>query len=118
MSTILVVDDDREMGRLLKTLFELEGHQVVVVPRYEEVFSALHRVLPDVVLLDVRLQNKETIELVHKMRQEEGLNDIPVVMTSGMDRRRECLEAGADLFILKPFLPDEVVRMVGGLLKQ
>jgi DNA-binding response OmpR family regulator len=118
VTTILVVDDDREMGRLMRTLFELEGYEVVIARDYQEILPALRQVLPDVVLMDLRVQNQETIALVREIREEEGLSGIPVVMTSGMDRRRECLEAGADVFVLKPFLPDELVRMVVDLLAE
>jgi len=114
----MVVDDDQQIGRLLKTLFELEGHEVVVACSYQEILPLLRQVVPDVVLMDVRVQNQETINLVRQIQQEEGLGDIPVAMTSGMDLRQECLEAGANLFILKPFLPDEVIRAVGDLLKR
>ena len=117
MTTVLIVDDDREMGRLLRTLFELEGHQVVVVPAYEDVINSLREVKPDVVVMDVRLHGEETIDLVPQIRQDAQLAAMPLVMTSGMDRRRECIDAGADHFVLKPFLPDDLVRMVGELLK-
>jgi len=88
VSTILLVEDDRNAARLLRTLFELENHHVVVTPAYQEVVPALRQVLP------------------------------AVVMTSGMDCRWRCLEAGADLFVLKPFLPDQLVEAVIGLLKR
>ena len=118
MSTILLVEDDRNAARLLRTLFELENHHVVVTPAYQEVVPALRQVLPDAVLMDVLIQGQETIELVRQMRQEEDMTHIPVVMTSGMDCRWRCLEAGADLFVLKPFLPDQLVEAVIGLLKR
>lgn len=118
-STIMVVDDDRNIGRLLKTLFELEGYHVVVASTCAEVLPLLRRTLPDVALMDVHVQDQETIELVRQMRQDEkAAYHIPVVMTSAMDRRRECLDAGADLFIIKPFLPDELVRTVIDLLRR
>jgi len=116
MAKVLVIDDDREMGRLLRTLFELEGHQVTVASRYQDVLPTARQFHPDVVLMDVLLQGKETVELMHQMRQEKGLSHIPVVMTSGMDKRRECLEAGATEFVLKPFLPGEMVEIVKELL--
>jgi DNA-binding response OmpR family regulator len=114
---IMVVDDDREMGRLLRTLFEMEGYQVSVVPVYEEILSTARQVMPDIVLMDVRLRGKETVDLMRQMRADVGLKRIPVVMTSGMDLGRECMEAGAKLFVLKPFLPDELVRTVGRLIE-
>ena len=115
---VMIVDDDRNIGRLLKTLFELEGHHVVEASTCQEVLPLLRQALPDVALMDVQLHGQETIALVRQMRQDEKAAHIPVVMTSAMDRRRECLEAGADLFIIKPFLPDELVQTVIDLLKR
>jgi DNA-binding response OmpR family regulator len=50
-----------------------------------------------------------------RRKTDERLTSVPLVMTSAMDCRRECLEAGADQFILKPYLPDELVQEVGCL---
>ena len=115
MSTIMVVDDDREMGRLMKTLFELGHHRVIVTPTYQDILPVMRQALPDAVLMDVRVQGQETIDLVRQVRQEARIAHIPVVMTSGADCRPQCLEAGADGFVMKPFLPDELVDMIVGL---
>jgi len=112
VSTILIVDDDRGMIRLLRTLFELEGFDVATVSSFEEVLPTCRQISPSVVLMDLRLRGQETLPLLRRMRQEKDLARIPVVMTSGMDCRHRCLEAGADLFLLKPFLPSEVVGAV------
>ncbi len=73
MSNILVVDDDREMGRLLKMLLELEGHRVIVTRMYEEILSSLRETMPDVAFFDVRVQDQETIPLVSQIRQDAAL---------------------------------------------
>jgi CheY-like chemotaxis protein len=114
----MVVDDDQEMVRLLRTLFEMESYDVIVTRAYRDILGTLRESQPDVLLMDVRVQGRETIGLMSKIREDAGLAEIPVVMTSGMDRRRECLDAKADLFIMKPFLPDALIEMVGGLLKE
>lgn len=118
MSTILVVDDDPEVGRLLTILLELEGHQVILVPAYQEVLPVLRRDLPDAVVMDLRIQGQETVELVRQMRREDELAHIPVVMTSGTDCQRRCVEAGADLFVLKPFSPHQLIEAVVGLVNR
>lgn len=119
MTTILLVEDNPGTRRLLKLLFEMEGYRVIDTDRYDEVVSLFCRWLPDAVLMDVRLHGRQTIDLVPQMRSkvEEKVNDVPLVMTSAMDCRRECLEAGADQFILKPYLPDELVQEIGSLAK-
>jgi DNA-binding response OmpR family regulator len=119
LNTIMLVEDDRQIGRLMKMLFELEGYRVVATNDYEEVLPLLREALPNILLMDVHVQGQHTIDLVRQMRQSgENVAHIPVVMTSAMDCRRECIEAGADQFILKPFLPDEVVEEVTDLSRQ
>lgn len=117
MSNVVVVDDDREMGRLLKMLLELEGHQVVVIRMYEEILSNLRQTMPDIAVFDVRVQDQETIPLVSQIRQDATLAHIPIVMASGMDRSHECLRAGANRFMLKPFTPDALITVMKELLK-
>lgn len=116
MRKIVIVDDDPNMSRLMRTLFELEGFEVASAQRYQEILPIIRQVRPDAVLMDVRVQGKETLDVVRQMRQEPALTNIPVVMTSGMDYRKQCLEAGANGFMLKPFIPDEIIRMVGTLI--
>jgi CheY-like chemotaxis protein len=115
MLTIMLVEDNAGTRRLLKLLFEMEGYQVIDTDSYDEVVSLFHQMLPDAVLMDVQVHGRETIDLVRKMRTFGRVAGIPLVMTSAMDCRRECLEAGADQFILKPYLPDELVQQVGSL---
>lgn len=115
---IVIVDDDPQMGHLLRVLFELEGFEVVITQRYPDILPTIQQAQPDAVLMDVRVQGQETLGLVRQMRQEPDLTDIPVVMTSGMDYQKQCLEAGANSFILKPFIPDEMVQTIGTLLNK
>lgn len=119
MTTIMLVEDNPGTRRLLKLLFELEGYRVIDTDSYDEVVSLFRQWLPDAVLMDVRLHGRQTIDLVPQMRSKAGatVTNVPLVMTSAMDCRRECLEAGADQFILKPYLPDELVQEVGSLAK-
>lgn len=118
MKKIVIVDDDPHTSRLMRILFELEGFEVVIAQRYPDILPTIQQAQPDAILMDVRVQGRETLDLVHQMRQEPGLKHIPVVMTSGMDYHKQCLQAGANRFILKPFVPDEIVQTVGTLLNE
>jgi DNA-binding response OmpR family regulator len=58
---------------------------------------------PDMVILDIHLGSKETLEEVRAIRVSASWRKLPVLMTSAIDRRQACLRAGANDFILKPF---------------
>ena len=116
MHTVMLVEDDREVGRLVKFLLELEGYRVVSTDVYEDVLPLLQETQPDLMLMDVHVRGKETIDLISRVRVlDSRAADTVLVMTSARDCYLECLQAGADRFIPKPFLPDQIVEEVGCL---
>ncbi len=115
MTTILVVDDDQVFRELLTTIFELEGYQTVVASRPDEVVPTAREVKPALVLMDVHIARGDTLDVLRQIRQDNALNGVPVVMTSGLDRSGECLAIGADVFLLKPFRPSEVLKAIADL---
>ncbi len=119
MSKVMLVEDDVTMLSLLTTLLEMEGFEVVKTT--DENPDLLHRLLleqrPDLILLDVHLRQFNGLDLLKQIRQEPELSRIKMLMSSGMDFRRECLEAGADDFILKPYMPDALIAQIQHLLK-
>lgn len=120
MPTIMLVEDNEGTRRLLRLLFEMEGYRVIDTDRYDEIVPLFCQSLPDAVLMDVQVHGKETFSLAREMRLLGGVRaaEIPLIMTSAMDCRRQCLEAGADQFILKPYLPDELVQEVNGWVRR
>ena len=115
----MLVEDNFDTGRLMRLLFELEGYRVIFTDIYEDVLPLLQQTLPDVVLMDVHVQGRQTTDLIPSVRVLDGRASATVlVMTSAEDCYRECLKAGADRFILKPFLPDQVVKEIGCLCEQ
>ncbi len=118
MSTILVVDDDQVLGGLLRTVLELEGYQAVVVTHREDVVPTARRVKPALVLMDVHISHGDTLDVLRELKADETLKTTPVMMTSGMERSAECLDAGADDFLLKPFHPSEVMTMIANLINR
>lgn len=119
MQTVMLVEDDREMGRLMRFLLELEGYRVVSTDVYEDVLPLLQETLPDVIFMDVYVHGKETIDLIQRVRVLDGrVADTVLIMTSAQDCYLECLRAGADRFIPKPFLPDQIVEEIGCLCGQ
>ena len=104
----MIVDDDRTMNSLLKTLLELDGFVVVVTPHGEMVLPTALREKPDAVLMDVHIADADGIQLLQQIRLHPILATLPVIMSSGMDMEYECRQFGANAFILKPYPPEEL----------
>lgn len=111
---VMLVEDDAAMRSLLKTLLEIEGHPVVSY--YEQsnpagsILDMVRREQPSVVLLDVHLRGISGLDVLREIRADAGLNAMRVIMSSGMDVKDECMRAGATDFLLKPFMPDELLN--------
>jgi CheY-like chemotaxis protein len=104
----MIVDDDRTMNSLLKTLLELDGFSVVLASHGEIVLSTALSEKPDAVLMDVHIADADGLELLKQIRLHPLLAKLPVIMSSGMDMEYECRQLGANAFILKPYPPDEL----------
>lgn len=110
---VMLLEDDPSMLSLLHTLLQLEHFEVVSGERESDLpalLEAIRRAQPDMILIDVHLSQVNGLELLKRLRREADTAGIAVIMASGMDMAEECLRAGADAFVLKPFLPDELVR--------
>lgn len=111
---IMLIEDDRTMISLLETLLSLEGFQVITAK--EEVFDTLLLSIvkeqPDAILLDVHLRQGSGLDLLNAIRSTSSLDNVRVIMCSGMDYKQECLQNGAQGFIMKPYMPDDLIKMV------
>ena len=112
MSKILLAEDDRTMVDLLKTLLKMENFEVVVVDVNSDVPSVVSREKPDALLMDVHLGRQSGMQIVEKIRQNPANASVNIVMTSGLNMKEECLGNGANYFILKPFMPDDLLKLL------
>ena len=112
MPKILLAEDDHTMVSLLKTLFKMEGFDVVALDVHEDVTAAVLKEQPDNLLMDVHLGGQNGMEIVEKIRQNPESKNINIVMTSGLNLKDECLQHGADQFLLKPFMPDDLLKLL------
>ncbi len=110
MNKILLIEDSPTMRTLLQTLLELEGFEVLIsnAMKEEDILREIAEKQPTVILLDVHLRGINGIKLLEHIRKKQPIQGLKVLMTSGMDLRDECIKAGADGFILKPYMPDEL----------
>jgi len=120
MPKVMLIEDDATMNSLLSMLLQLEGFEVVQ-PKDEDsvkdILDAVRRAEPALALIDIHLKQLSGLELLHAIRQTAELDSMRVLMSSGMDFRDECLQAGADNFVLKPYMPDDLVDTIRQLLE-
>jgi CheY-like chemotaxis protein len=76
------------------------------------VFESVRNDRPDVLLLDVHLPHINGLEVLDQVRGDEETRDLKVVMTSGLNLELECKNHGADDFLLKPYMPDDLLKIL------
>lgn len=116
--SVLLVDDDIKLAKLLQTYFEREGFITYLA---HEGLAALQMVRdrkPDIIILDVMLPGIDGWEICRKVRKD---NDTPILMLTARDDESDRLiglELGADDYVTKPFSPKEVVARVKAILRR
>ena len=111
----MVIEDDDTMGLLLETLLQLEGYYVVQVKKeysLDEMVDAVRHEKPVLVLLDVHLGKVNGFDLLNQLRMDQDLKFTRVLLSSGVDYEQRSQESGADGFIMKPYMPDELMGKI------
>ena len=117
---VLLVDDDRAITSLLKTLLKMEPEdfEVSAFPSGKDALQAALADPPDVFMVDYHLKDMDGLELIQQLRQHDSLVNIPIVMASGLDVQVDALAVGANMFLLKPFEPSELPAIFLDLIGQ
>ncbi|RIK38652.1 MAG: DNA-binding response regulator [Chloroflexi bacterium] len=118
---ILVVDDDREIVRVVRAYLEQAGYQVLSAFDGEMTLHAIRHDHPDLVVLDLMLPDRDGWSITQTIRGDARLAALPIIMlTARVDDTDKIvgLELGADDYITKPFNPREVVARVRSLLRR
>ena len=121
MRRILVVDDDREVVRLIRAYLEQAGFEVLAAYDGDTAVHVIRRERPDLLLLDLMLPGKDGWAITRLVRAEPSLAHIPIIMlTARVDDTHKIvgLELGADDYVTKPYNPREVVARVRARLRQ
>jgi len=119
MPNVLVVDDDRSIRDALERGLRLEGFEVTAVPTGEEAIAAADTARPHVIVLDVGLPGIDGVEVVRRIRGAG--DDVPICILSArveVGDRIVGLEAGADDYLVKPFVFAELVARLNALLRR
>jgi DNA-binding response OmpR family regulator len=119
-STVLVVDDDPVILKLLEVNFEMEGFTVLVAHDGEEGIEVARSNQPDVVVSDIMMPKTSGLELVVALKSDASTSEIPIILLSAKAQNadvRTGLDAGADDYVTKPFEPLDLVDRVNRLLE-
>jgi DNA-binding response OmpR family regulator len=114
---VLLAEDDVTMVSLLTTLLKMEGFDVVALQADADVPAAVRRETPDILLLDVHLMHQSGFDILDIIRNSEDTAGTRVVMSSGSDVKEECMHHGANGFLLKPYMPDELITILKQTIK-
>jgi two-component system alkaline phosphatase synthesis response regulator PhoP len=117
---VLVVDDDREVVRLMRAYLERAGFAVLVAYDGESAIHNLRREKPDLLLLDLMLPDRDGWDITRIVRADPTLAHIPIIMLTArvdINDRIVGLEIGADDYVIKPYDPREVVARVRARLR-
>jgi CheY-like chemotaxis protein len=115
---VMVLEDEVILVELLKDLLTLEGYEVSRTTNTEGLLLEMRSSRPDAILMDVHLRGANGLELLGKIRADQELRETLVVLCSGLDYRQESLERGADAFLMKPYMPDDLMKILNQKIKQ
>ena len=119
MARILIAEDERDIRDLITFTLNYAGYEVTSTSNGQEAYEKAQEIVPDLILLDVRMPRLSGYETCEKIKAHESTKHIPVVFLSAKGQEVEVqigLQAGAVEYILKPFAPDHLVERVKAIL--
>ncbi len=119
MARILIAEDEPDIRELVAFTLRFAGHEVTPTSNGEEAYQQAGVVLPDLILMDVRMPKMTGYEACRAIKADPTLKDIPVVFLSAKGQDTEIqtgLDAGAEEYLLKPFAPDQLVQRIKEIL--
>ena len=118
LAKVMLVDDDINTVYLQKTLLELEGFDICLFTEGDDYLNILSQELPDAVLMDVYLENYKLngLALLDQTRKHPEFEHIKIIMSSGINFQKQSKQQGADGFLQKPYMPEELINLLKEML--
>ena len=120
-SHLFLVDDDPNLILLVKDYLEFQGYEVTTAENGKEALELLSKQVPDMIICDVMMPEMDGYTLIEKVRQDVRFNWIPVMFLSAKGQSQDKvkgLKTGADVYMVKPFEPEELLAQVESSLVQ
>jgi two-component system, OmpR family, alkaline phosphatase synthesis response regulator PhoP len=118
---ILIVDDEKDIIKMLDYNLKKEGFRVVAADDGEEALDMAHKEHPDLILLDLMLPGMDGLEVCKGLKKESKTALIPIIMLTAKSQESDKvvgLELGADDYVTKPFSPRELIARVKAVLRR
>lgn len=118
---LLLIDDDPNLILLVKDYLEFRGYEVITAENGREAIEVLEQEIPDMIICDVMMPEMDGYAFVNQVRQDERTSWIPILFLSAKGQSQDKIKGlniGADVYMVKPFEPEELVAQVEASLKQ
>ncbi|MBI5839147.1 MAG: response regulator [Chloroflexi bacterium] len=119
MARILIAEDEPDIRELVAFTLRFAGYEVNAASNGEEAVQMASQIVPDLILMDVRMPRMTGYDACRLLKANATLKDIPVVFLSAKGQDSEIatgLEVGAEEYLLKPFAPDQLTDRVKAIL--
>jgi CheY-like chemotaxis protein len=115
---ILFVDDEPDVMRVALFRLKKAGYEVTTAVNGQEALDLVQQIIPDLLLIDIRIPIFTGLEVCKKVKSDEKLKHIPVILftASVQDMDTKVKEVGADGYLLKPFNPEQLLEKVKNFL--
>jgi two-component system KDP operon response regulator KdpE len=117
-ANILVVDDEPQITRVLKTSLSSQGYGIRTAADGEEALQMMRDWAPDLIVTDLRMPNMDGLELCRRVRSESRIPIIVLSVKGEETIKVEALDAGADDYVTKPFNMNELVARIRAALRR
>ena len=110
---ILIIDDNEDILFMMQAMLQHKGYKVSIKANTDNLEASVEKLSPDIILMDMLLSGADGREVCKQLKKDPDFSNIPVIMLSAHPHARvECLQAGADYFVEKPFEMNDLLKVV------